>query len=83
MRLQIYLRIPSGKFLKPRDINGNYFINEDYQAVRLSHAGYKVEMWVSMPSDGRFDAVLGELGLGLINEIEQQAGMAQVTLTLF
>ena len=54
---------------------------EDYQAVRLPYIYQKVEMWIILPAEGRFKAVQDELGLNLINEIQQKAGMDDVILT--
>jgi serpin B len=55
---------------------------EDYQAIRLPYVDYKVEMWIILPAEGRFEAVQDKLGTDLMNDIEQQARMEDVTLTL-
>lgn len=60
----------------------DYLDSEDYQAVRLPYVGYKTEMWIILPAEGRFEAVKGELGPVLMNKIEHQAGMDHVTLTM-
>src|SRR4030042_3097471 len=60
----------------------DYVEKEDYQAIRLPYVNYKVEMWIILPEEGRFKTVQDELGTDLINDIEQQARMEDVTLTL-
>jgi serine protease inhibitor len=60
----------------------DYIQTVDYQAVRLPYVGYKVEMWVILPAEGRFDAVQFGLGPGLMTQIDQQVQMQHVTLTM-
>jgi serpin B len=60
----------------------DYIEKEDYQAIRLPYVNYKVEMWIILPDEGRFKAVQDELGTDLMNDIQEQAGMQDVTLTL-
>ena len=60
----------------------DYVEKEDYQAIRLPYVNYKVEMWIILPAEGRFIAVQDELGSDLMKNIQQQAGMEDVTLTL-
>jgi serpin B len=56
--------------------------NEEYQAVRLPYVFQRVEMWIILPAEGRFKAVQDKLGSDLMNNIKQEVGMDDVTLTL-
>jgi serpin B len=58
------------------------FESEDYRAVRLPYVNYKAEMWIILPDEGRFETVQDELGSELIQAIQGQAQMGDVTLTL-
>jgi len=60
----------------------DYVDKEGYQAVRLPYVSQKVDMWIILPAEGHFKAVQDELGSDLINDIQQQVGMKDVTLTL-
>jgi serpin B len=60
----------------------DYVEKVDYRAVRLPYVSQKVEMWIILPAEGRFKAIQDELGPDLMNDIQQQVGMKDVTLTL-
>jgi serpin B len=60
----------------------DYVEQTDYQAVRLPYVNQNVEMWVILPTEGRFNAVQDGLDSDLMNDIQQQAGMDDVTLVL-
>lgn len=60
----------------------DYVENEDYQAIRLYYASYNAEMWIILPGEGRFKAVQDGLSSNLISALQQQAGMADVTLSI-
>jgi serpin B len=60
----------------------DYVEDEDYQAVRLPYVNQKVEMWIIMPAEGHFNAIQDGLDSDLMNDIQQQVGMKDVTLSL-
>lgn len=54
----------------------------DYQAVKLPYANREQEMWIILPTEGRFNAVRDELSPALMNEIVQASGYGEVSLTM-